>query len=184
MAKINKVLMKDKILAGIIFLLFIVDILIGVIWSFTDPLKSKEDTFLESVGVIVTEIKCELKWTEIWLLTTISYKGPIMLSFLTFALLTRKVNLKQFETNNVVILVYLLSIISSVSVPTYLIIRVINVSIMVHFIVISVLLDSAVYICLFILFLPPIIPMFREKYHHYVSSDALQGNKLFLFMRD
>jgi hypothetical protein len=30
----------------------------------------------------------------------ISYKGIIMLSFLTFALLTRKVN---FETNNIVI---------------------------------------------------------------------------------
>ena len=130
--KINTILIKDKTLAGIIFLLFLIDVLIGVIWSFSDPLKSKEDTFLESTGttgVIVTEIKCESKSTEIWLLTTVSYKGIMMLSSLTFALLTRNVNLKQFETNNIVILVYLLSIISSISVPIYLIIRVIKVGI-------------------------------------------------------
>ena len=173
--KLNKALIKDKTLAGIILVLILVDILIGVIWSFIDPLKPKEDTFMESDGVIVTEIKCESKLTEVWLLTTISYKGVIMLSSLTFALLTRKVNMKQFETNNIVILVYLLSIISSISVPTYLIIRVINVGTTVHFIIISILLDSAVYICLFVLFLPPIIPLFREKYHHYASSDTLSG---------
>ena len=171
--KLNKALIKDKTLAGIIILLFFVDVLIGVIWSFNDPLKSKEDTFLVSDGAIVTEIKCESKWTEIWLLTTVSYKGTIMFASLTFALLTRKVNLKRFETNNIVILVYLLSIISSISVPIYLIINVIKVGITVHFVVISILLDSAVYICLFVLFLPPIIPLFKEKYHHYVSSDAL-----------
>ena len=173
--KLNKMLIKDKTLAGIIVVLILVDIFIGVIWSFIDPLKPKEDTFMERFGVIVTEIKCESKWTEIWLLTTVSYKGVIMLSSLTFALLTRNVNLKQFETNNVIILVYLLSIISLISVPTYLIIRVIYVSTTVHFVVISILLDSAVYICLFVLFLPPIIPLFKEKYTHYVTSDTLSG---------
>ena len=53
---INTVLIKDKNLAGIIFLLFLVDILISVIWSFKDPLKSEEVTFLENTGAIVTEI--------------------------------------------------------------------------------------------------------------------------------
>ena len=140
---LNKRLIKDKTLAGFILLLFLVDILIGVVWTSYDPLKSKEDrTFLDDVGIIATEIKCESKWTEIWLLTTVSYKGIIMLSSLTFALLTRKVSLKQFETNNVVILVYLLSIISSVSIPIYLIIRIINVGITANFVVISILLDS------------------------------------------
>ena len=162
---LKQVILKDKILAGIIFLFFLVDILIGVIWTFSDPLKAKEDyTFLESDGVVVTEITCESYWTEFWLLTTVTYKGTIMFFSLTLALLTHKVNLKQFETNNVIILVYLLSIISLISVPTYLIIRVINIGTTVHFVVISILLDSAVYICLFVLFLPPIIPLFREKY--------------------
>ena len=174
---LNKALIQDKALAGLVLLLFLVDILIGAIWSFTDPLKSKEDTFLESVGVIVTEIKCESKWTEIWLLTTVGYKGIIMLSSLTFALLTRKVNLKQFETNNVIILVYLLSIVSSISVPNYLIIRIIKLRVTIHFIVISILLDSAVYICLFVLFLPPIILLYREKYRYYVPSEALSGKQ-------
>ena len=160
-------------LESFFFCFLLTSLAISVIWSFKDPLKSEEVTFLENTGAIVTEIKCESKWTEIWLLTIASYKGTIMLSSLTFALLTRKVNLKQFETNNVAILVYLLSIISSISVPIYLIIKVIQVGITVHFVVISILLDSAVYICLFVLFLPPIIPLFREKYHHYVSSDML-----------
>ena len=176
---LNKALIKDKTLAGIILVLFLVDILIGVVWTVSDPLKAYEDrTFLESDGVIIAEIKCESKWTEVWLLITVSYKGVIMLSSLTFALLTRKVNLKQFETNNVVILVYLLSIISSISVPTYLIIRVINVGTTVHFVVINLLLNSAVYICFFVLFLPPIIPLCREKYHHYASSPTLSPKTL------
>ena len=68
-----------------------------------------------------------------------SYKGTIMLLSLTFALLTRKVTLEQFKTNNVVVLVYLLSIISSISVPIYLIIRVTNVSIAVCFVVVTIL---------------------------------------------
>ena len=177
--KLKTVLIKDKTLAGIVFLLLLVDILVGIIWSFMDPLKSKEDTFMESAGVIVTEITCESNSTDIYLLTTVSYKGIIMLSSLTFALLTRKANMKEFETNNVVILVYLLSIVSSISVPVYLIIRAINVGTTAQFIVISILLDSAVYICLFVLFLPPIIPLIRENYHQteYVPSYVRSGKQ-------
>jgi gamma-aminobutyric acid type B receptor len=174
---LNKTLIKDKTLAGFILLLFLGDILIGVIWTSYDPLKSKENRTFLDVGVVATEIKCESEWTEIWLLTTVGYKGIIMLSSLTFALLTRKVNLKQFETNNVVVLVYLLSIIASISIPIYLIIRVINVGITANFIVVSILLDSAVYICLFVLFLPPIIPLFREKYYHYIPSQDVLSAK-------
>ena len=56
---LNKTLIKDKTLAGFILLLFFVDILIGVVWTSYDPLKSKEDrTFLDDVGIIATEIKC------------------------------------------------------------------------------------------------------------------------------
>ena len=171
-AKIKTVLIKDKFLAVIIALLFLVDIFISVIWSINDPLKAKENTFLENTGVIAMEITCESKSTETWLVTTIN-EGIMMLSSLIFALLTRKINMKQFETNNVVVLVYLLSIISSVSIPIYLIIKVIKVSIIAQFVTVSILLNSAVYICLFVLFLPPIIPLFREKYRNYVSSDIL-----------
>ena len=71
-AKIKTVLIKDKFLAVIIGLLFLVDIFIGVIWSFNDPLKAKENTFLENTGVIAVEITCESKSTETWLVTTIN----------------------------------------------------------------------------------------------------------------
>ena len=36
---------------------------------------------MENVGVIVAEIKCESKWTEVWLLTSVSYKGVIIVIF-------------------------------------------------------------------------------------------------------
>ena len=160
--------------------LFLVDVLVCIIWSVIDPLKPKEFTFLEKVGVIVTDIKCESMWTATWLLIIISYKGTTMLLSLTFALLTRKIILEQFKTNNVVMLVYLLSIISSISVLIYLIIRVTNISIVARFVVVSILLNSAVYICLFVLFLPPMIPLFREKYCNYrlchVPQEKREGN--------
>ena len=185
--KRSSVVMNDKTLAGIILLLFVVDLLACVTWSVIDPLKPKEVMSLENVGVIVTEIKCESKWTTTWLLVIVSYKGTIMLISLTFALLTRnlilkqfKANhliLKQFKTNNVVILVYLLSIISSMSIPIYLIIRVTKASIAVNFVVVSILLNCAVYICLFVLFLPPVIPIFRAKYHNYRLSDVPQQKR-------
>ena len=76
--------------------IILMQILAGIISSYVScwhPLEAKEGHiyFFWRVRVlcVVMEIKRDSKWTEVWLLTTVTYKGVIMFSLTFSALLTR-----------------------------------------------------------------------------------------------
>ena len=88
-----------------------------------------------------------------------------LLISLVFALLTRSIHLKEFETKNVVILVYLLSVLSILGVPLYLIVTIqsLGLSLTIEVVVLNGLLLCVVCVCLVVLYFHPLVPLVKEK---------------------
>ena len=164
----NKTLFKDKVMLAIIGLLVSVELVVNIVWMAIAPLRATENSQLVSedgaIPTVVSDISCHSDWTFPYLLTLSNYKGLILFLSLVFAILSRKIPLKEFETKNVIVLVYLLSVLFTIGVPAYLIVVLESDSASAHFLVLITCLILTVYICLAVLFLPPILPIIRKKY--------------------
>ena len=90
------------------------------------------------------------------------YKCILTACSFILALFTR-IKKKEFKTVNIIVMAYLFAITFGLGVPVYTIVSFINVGMTVRFIILCLLIDSIVYICLFSLFLPSIIPLIKEK---------------------
>ena len=166
--------MSDPVLGGTVGVLVAIDILICLIWTSIDPLKATQYTEIQESGVeelpmIVVTVTCQSKWLTYWSSMLIGYKCILTACSFLLALLTR-IKIKEFRTKNIIILAYLLAITFGLGVPMYTIVSIINVSISIRFIILCLLIDTIVYICLFALFLPSVIPLVREKtFNHELS---------------
>ena len=164
----KKTLLKDKVVVAIIGLLVSVELVVNIVWMAIAPLRATENSQLVSedgaIPTVVSDISCHSDWTVPYLLTLSFYKGSILFLSLVLAILSRKIHLKEFETKNVIVLVYLLSVLLTIEVPVYLIVVLESDSASAHFLVLITCLILTVYICLAVLFLPPILPIIREKY--------------------
>ena len=96
----------------------------------------------------------------------------ILFCSLVFALLTRNGQLKEFETKNIVVLVYLLSILFAVGVPTYLIVSIQKLGLTVEVLVLNALILTVMCVCFVVLLLPPIVPLIKEKLNIVKKAEA------------
>jgi gamma-aminobutyric acid type B receptor len=163
----NPKFLSDPILIGAVGVFIAFDMLICLIWTSLDPLTSVRETSIEESGgeelpTIVVTVTCQCKWLIYWSNILIGYKCVLTACSFILALFTR-IKKKEFKTVNIIIMAYLFAITFGLSVPVYTIVSFINVGMTVRFIVLCLLIDSIVYICLFSLFLPSIIPLIKEK---------------------
>ena len=171
------ILIKDKTLGIVVGVFVLVETIVAILWMAIDPLKAFDNTYFKdfdgAVPVIVTVVACRSSWALGSLIVLGIYKALLLFLSLVFAILNRKIYLKDFETKNVIVLVYLLSAISAIGVPVYLIITTNSENLNVHFVILSSTLFIGIFICLVTLFLPPIIPIIREKYGNYHKRSNL-----------
>ena len=165
---------KDYFLILIILLQIPVDIIICTLWLTIDPFTIKETRMLRNKGddpVILYGKVCHSQHIYYWLLLLTGHKALILLLALTFAILARKVHLKGFETKNVVILVYLLSIVCGLGVSLYFTTYILQLNVNISFSLLCGVLDTLLYLCLIFLFLTPLYPLMKERYnmHHGVN---------------
>ena len=74
-----------------------------------------------------------------------------------------RININEFKTNNVIILVYALSVVVGLGVPLYTIVTIINTSSTTQFVVLSTILNIVVYVSMLTLFCPTVIPIIKER---------------------
>ena len=146
--RLSPKLLSDPVLGGTVGVFVAIDILICLIWISSDPLT------------------CNSKWLIHWSSVLIGYKCILTVCAFILALFTR-IKKKEFKTVNIIIMAYLFAITFGLGVPMYTIINFINFGIMVRFIILCLLINAIVYICLFALFFPSIVPLIREKVFHY-----------------
>ena len=163
----NPKLLSDPVLIGAIGVFIALDILVCLIWTSIDPLMSVRETSIEETGgeelpTIVVTVTCQCKWLIYWSNILIGYKCVLIACSFILALFTR-IKKKEFKTINIIIMAYLFAITFGLGVPVYIIVSFINIGMTVRFIVLCLLTESIVYVCLFSLFLPSIIPLIKEK---------------------
>jgi gamma-aminobutyric acid type B receptor len=169
--RLSPKLLSDPVLGGTVGVFVAIDILICLTWVSIDPLTSVRETSIEESGgeelpTVIVTVTCQSKWLIYWSSALIGYKCVLTGCSFILALLTR-IKKKEFKTVNIIVMAYLFAITFGLGVPMYTIISFINFGVMVQFIILCLLMDTIVYICLFALFLPSIIPLIREKIFHY-----------------
>lgn len=159
------VLLKDKTLAGIMCVIVAIDILVLTIWSTIAPPVPEKRIIQNLDGSEIIEQQCASNKLVEFSVVLGGEKMLFLLISLVFALLTRHIHLKEFETKNVVILVYLLSVMSILGIPLYLIITIpsLGLNLTIQVLVLNGLLLSVLCVCLVVLYLPPLVPLVREK---------------------
>ena len=163
----------DRALGGVIGALTSVDVLLCLIWSCADLLKlisTQKISVSEELPVILVKTSCQSTWLRYWTGVLIIYKGVLTVCSFLLALFTR-MRLKQFKSNNVIILSYILAVMVGLGIPMYTIISIVRSSISIRFIIMCMLLDTVIYVCLFTLFLPSAVPFLKEKF----SMAAMHG---------
>ena len=159
---------SDPVLAAIIGALVFVDFLICLIWTCVDPLISSTEVKIQAsqesnppTVIIVTMVSCQSKWLVYWVCVQVGYKCILISCSTVLAMLTN-IKIKEFQTKNIIILAYLLAIAFGLGIPMYVIVSIIDVDISVHFAILCVVIDTVIYISLFALFLPSIIPLVKR----------------------
>ena len=165
---------KDYFLILVILLQLPVDIIVCTLWFTIDPFTVKGIQTFQYRGddpVIFYGKVCHSKHIYYWLLLLTGHKALILLLALTFAVLARKVHLKGFETKNVVILVYLLSIVCGLGISLYFTTYILQLNVNISFSLLCGVLDALLYLCLIFLFLTPLYPLMKERFnmHHGVK---------------
>ena len=165
--------MDDSILMAIIVACTLPNVIICAIWIFVDPIIVTSYTYLDTrtakPSYIVFE-SCIINGTHfpvMWLGILLSYEGLlcIIAGFISF--LTRSISIQNFKTGNILLLSALLFVSCGVGLPTIVILLSLNISSdTLHislFSVMFVLLTVFVYLCVFLLFLPPVFTGIKDR---------------------
>ena len=99
-----------------------------------------------------------------WIAVVIIFEITIITPCAVFAFLNRKVTLKEFQTQSILLLAYLLALTSVVGVAIYFITASIggDQSGSLPFGIVCLVLSVTVYLCIFMLFLPPVLPALKK----------------------
>ena len=166
------IFINEKFLITVICCMVGVDVLIGVVWSAIDPLVGEFVTveFTEdSDGLLVKEVfvSCTSDYYYFWLALVFGYRFVEVIPVFVLALLTRSIRSKDFSTKRVRVYVYLISMGFLIIVPVYFISgggnRNSELLLIVNYVSLCLLLVYFLAFSLFVLFIPPLVPLFKDK---------------------
>ena len=168
----------DPALGGFIGVFTSVEAVLCLFWTVTDPLHI-EIFVIENgaVPMITVATTCHCSQLIIWITAIILYivKCVLIACSLILALFTR-MKRKEFKTNNVVILSYILTVIVGIGIPMLLFTLIgAAISVSLRFIIKCLLVDTIICTCFFASFLPSFILFFMEKvfHRHYGNEHTL-----------
>ena len=165
--RVNLKLVGDPVLGFVVGVFTCADVLLCLIWSSVDPLKvTTTQTISESIDeelpMILVTASCQSTWLVYWTGALIIYKCVLTVCSFLLALFTR-MRQKQFKTNNVIVLSYILAVTIGLGIPMYIIVSTVSSSISIRFIIVCTFVDTIIYVCLLALFLPSVIPFLVAK---------------------
>ena len=162
----KKTHLKDFPLSLIMVCFSAVNIILCTVWSVSDPLRYfKESTInIEQVTEEVGE-SCTCEIFLLWLALAVVYNGFLVTSAVFLAYLTRRVCVKEFKTSkNTTLLVYLLFLVTGLGIPVYFITWSLDAHVNISYTILCAVVTTLVYLCWGLLFLPPVLPLLREKF--------------------
>ena len=165
--------LNDAVLMAIVIAFTVPNIIICSLWMYLDPIivisDLNFDTKTEKPLLIVFE-SCIIngkRFPIMWFGILLAYEGILctIAGFISF--LTRSISIKNFKTGNILLLSTLLFISGGVGLPTLLILMTLNMDSEARhkslFVAWFVLLMVSVYLCVFLLLLPPVYRVVKER---------------------
>ena len=162
-------LISDNALIVFVITLLFLDTIVCIVWNVTDPwlLETREDFDeqkgeIDVVPTISIYSSCQCRNFFVWLGILVAYKGIIALVVVALSIANRHIKRKEFRhTKKVSVLVYCLVVVWGAGMPLHLILGSFNIHI--KFLVMCGMLNSAILLCCALLFLPPVIPVLKQK---------------------
>ncbi|CAH1794813.1 unnamed protein product [Owenia fusiformis] len=161
--KLEKKVVKDSQLFGMVGVLILVDVLILTTWTIVDPLKASSfimdeelDETNDDLIIIPHYTECQSKHSLWWLLTLYCYKGLLLIIGSLLAWETRKVTIPGLNDSKIIgMCVYNITVLSAFSVPiTHLLT---DAQFLTRFCLISSLMIVCTTTTLLILFVPKVM---------------------------
>ena len=153
-------MMSDAVLSVLIIVLVTLVIGLCTAWKIYDPYqRNVKQTILPSGDtlIITKEEFCSCKFQGQWIAAIIAFQTVFIILLVFFAFSTRRIKKKEFQTQSIIVLAYLLTLISVVGGVIYLITVVVESGVNTSYGILSFLLTSVVYLCTILLFIPAVV---------------------------
>ena len=156
--------MSDYSLIAAVLILVAVDVVLCLSWTVTSPFSVSKREQLSGVNEIEVTIECQSENFFAWFGVLMTLQCLLLFIALTFALMTRKIYHESFKTKAVVLLVYFLTLTLLLGFPTYFVLKFTTASSPnAVYAVLSLTLDTVLYLCLGLLFFPPVLSLLKAK---------------------
>ena len=168
-------LISDKALFILVCLCLVLELPVVLAWGLVDPIEPSPK---RNFALKLTRLYCTNESFGIWFLSLLAYNALLLLLSCYFALRCNKIPQKDFKSNSILILAYLLTIELTTGISIYLLLPQTHDP-WLEFSSKNVTFLLYVAFCCVLLFMPPVVPLFKpdskRKYKKNNSSLSLKG---------
>ena len=160
-------LISTPLLFIFVCLLLSVGIINAVLWSFIDPLKMvvvSASVVKKETGYEIVQRRLCISSYIFWAAIATVYYTCIMVAMIAVSLLTLKITKKNFTTKALRVLSYLLGLVVVICSSVYGITFGEDMHIFVPYIVLSFMLNSIIFLCFSLVFLPQILALLKTRF--------------------
>ena len=131
-------------------------------WSVSSPLRRDEFRMIGRGRDIRVVARCSSNNFYIWYGISFGCVIIIMIATVILAILTRKVKYKLFRTKLVTVFIYSLAGLLGIGIPIYLLLKLQNAPIYAQHLSYTLFIDTILFLCIGLLFVPPAIPLLKK----------------------
>ena len=166
-----------------IFVLFLVlvCVIISTVWTAIDPLTvdiiKTESLAPDGVRMVILEPICRChRFCVVWYSMYLGYVAFMILVTVTLTFLTGSIRFENFSTNALRLHIYLLALTAYVGIPGYAVLLINGLQDW-SFAVLCLLMSTIIFLFLFFVFLPPLVPLLRTKCRSWSHSFTFTKRK-------
>ena len=156
--------LSSRYLSAFVLMLLGVDILVWILWVAIDPMRQQTVRGNPGVnGTVSVELTCNSEYGLVWLCILTGYQLLIIACAFWLAILSQHVKHKWFVTRGVALLSYLSFFLVAIGHPLVAVMSMLFVMVIIDFVGQVVLFYIWVALFLVFVFLPPILPLLKQK---------------------
>ena len=163
--KSSKLVIGDKSLIIVILILASLSGALCLVWTLYDPLERKRDVTIAAEKddlVLLMKESCSCAYEVEWVVVGIVYEATLIACTVLFVFSTRNNSIKELQSQGTILMAYLLTLTSIVGGTIYYITKAIGLETDVPYAILCFSLMIIVYLCIVLLFLPPVLPVMKE----------------------
>ena len=134
-------------------------------WTLYDPLVRKSSTTLAPEGddlIIFLKESCSCTYEVEWVVAGMVYEEILIISTVILAFLSKNISIKELQSTSTILMAYLLTLTTLVGGTIYYITKTIGAETDVPYTILCFSLMIIVYLCIMLLFFPPVLPVMKE----------------------